>query len=212
MALTPDDVVHKQFQHVRFKDGFDPDEVDDYLDEIVVEWRKTIEENNQLKARIAELEAAAAAAPVVAEPIFAEPAAPEPVAVAPEPVVAAAPVASAPAVTTGDESAAVDASTGIIAIAQRVHDEYVAEGQARSNQIVADAEARAAQIVSQAEARQREELGRLSEERSSLEAKIKDLREFESTYRTQLRSYFEGQLNQLNSEQLTTNAAPAFGQ
>ncbi|MDF2509768.1 MAG: hypothetical protein K0Q52_3627, partial [Microbacterium sp.] len=25
MALTPDDVVTKQFQHVRFKDGFDPD-------------------------------------------------------------------------------------------------------------------------------------------------------------------------------------------
>ena len=29
MALTPDDVVTKQFQHVRFKEGFDPDEVDD---------------------------------------------------------------------------------------------------------------------------------------------------------------------------------------
>ena len=42
MALTPDDVVTKQFQHVRFKEGFDPDEVDDFLDEIVVEWRKTI--------------------------------------------------------------------------------------------------------------------------------------------------------------------------
>ena len=37
MALTPDDVVTKQFQHVRFKEGFDPDEVDDFLDEIVVE-------------------------------------------------------------------------------------------------------------------------------------------------------------------------------
>ena len=34
MALTPDDVVTKQFQHVRFKEGFDPDEVDDFLDEI----------------------------------------------------------------------------------------------------------------------------------------------------------------------------------
>ena len=46
MALTPDDVVTKQFQHVRFKEGFDPDEVDDFLDEIVVEWRKTIAEND----------------------------------------------------------------------------------------------------------------------------------------------------------------------
>ena len=33
MALTPDDVVTKQFQHVRFKEGFDPDEVDDFLGE-----------------------------------------------------------------------------------------------------------------------------------------------------------------------------------
>ena len=66
MALTPDDVVTKQFQHVRFKEGFDPDEVDDFLDEIVVEWRKTIEENEQLKARVAEPEAAAEKAPAAA--------------------------------------------------------------------------------------------------------------------------------------------------
>jgi len=56
MALTPDDVVTKQFQHVRFKEGFDPDEVDDFLDEIVVEWRKTIAENDELKAKLAAYE------------------------------------------------------------------------------------------------------------------------------------------------------------
>ena len=47
MALTPEDVVTKQFQHVRFKEGFDPDEVDDFLDEIVVEWRKVIAEKKR---------------------------------------------------------------------------------------------------------------------------------------------------------------------
>ena len=68
MALTPDDVVTKQFQHVRFKDGFDPDEVDDFLDEIVIEWRKALEENAELKAKLAAYESGeAAAAPVVAE-------------------------------------------------------------------------------------------------------------------------------------------------
>src|SRR6188768_1959948 len=70
MALTPDDVVTKQFQHVRFKEGFDPDEVDDFLDEIVVEWRKTIAENDELKAKLAAYESgespAPAAAPVAA--------------------------------------------------------------------------------------------------------------------------------------------------
>ncbi|MGB3375553.1 MAG: DivIVA domain-containing protein, partial [Microbacterium sp.] len=77
MALTPDDVVHKEFQHVRFKDGFDPEEVDDYLDEIVVEWRKTIDENNELKAKLAAFESGeGTAAPVAAAPVAAAPAAP----------------------------------------------------------------------------------------------------------------------------------------
>ena len=56
MALSPDDVVTKQFQHVRFKEGFDPDEVDDFLDEIVVEWRKALAENEELKAKLAAYE------------------------------------------------------------------------------------------------------------------------------------------------------------
>ena len=36
MALTPEDVVNKRFQHVKFRDGYDQDEVDDFLDEVVV--------------------------------------------------------------------------------------------------------------------------------------------------------------------------------
>jgi DivIVA domain-containing protein len=74
MALTPEDVVTKQFQHVRFKEGFDPDEVDDFLDEIVVEWRKTIAENEELKAKLAAYESGAApaeAASAPAEPVAA---------------------------------------------------------------------------------------------------------------------------------------------
>jgi DivIVA domain-containing protein len=89
MALTPDDVVTKQFQHVRFKDGFDPDEVDDFLDEIVIEWRKALEENVELKAKLAAYESGAA--PEAAETTAAAPAAP---AVTEAP---AAPVAEAPA-------------------------------------------------------------------------------------------------------------------
>src|SRR5690606_36759688 len=103
MALTPDDVVDKEFQYVRFNDGLDPDEVDDFLDEIVVEWRKTLDENTQLKARMAELEAAAAAP-------------------AGGPVIA--PVAQIPPVTPASPPSGDEQSTGIIAVAQRLHDEY----------------------------------------------------------------------------------------
>jgi DivIVA domain-containing protein len=67
MALTPEDVVTKQFQHVRFKEGFDPDEVDDFLDEIVVEWRKTIAENEELKAKLAAYESGESAPAEVVE-------------------------------------------------------------------------------------------------------------------------------------------------
>src|SRR5690625_7456784 len=70
MALTPEDVVNKRFQHVKFRDGYDQDEVDDFLDEVVVELRRLYQENDELKqklsaaeSRVGELEAGAPAAP-----------------------------------------------------------------------------------------------------------------------------------------------------
>lgn len=38
--LRGDDIVVKQFRYTRFGRGYDPDEVDDYLDEIVVALRE----------------------------------------------------------------------------------------------------------------------------------------------------------------------------
>lgn len=192
MALTPEDVVTKVFQHVRFKEGFDPDEVDDFLDEIVVEWRKTIEENNQLKAKIAELESGQSAAPVAATPAPVEASAPS------QPVAVAAPVAT-------DASPAQ--SAGIIELAQRLHDEHVAEGKSQRDQLIADAQAQATRIVVDAEAKGRAETDRLAQEREVLETRITELRGFERDYRANLRSYIEGQLKDL--EQTTTGPTPA---
>jgi DivIVA domain-containing protein len=186
MALTPDDVVHKEFQHVRFKDGFDPEEVDDYLDEIVVEWRKTIEENNELKAKLAAFESGegtAASAPVAAAP--------------------AAPVQAAPV----GEASATGTSAGIIELAQRLHDEHVAEGEAKRKQLIQDAESEVARIRSEAEAKQREESARLERERNTLEGRITELREFERDYRGKLRAMIEGQLRDLDQKS-STDATP----
>lgn len=192
MALTPDDVVTKQFQHVRFKEGFDPDEVDDFLDEVVIEWRKTIAENEELKAKLAAYESGAAA-PVAAESVpVAEPI----VEVVPEPeVITEAP---APVAAVGGSGGA-EASAGIIALAQRVHDEYVAEGEAASAKLLAEAESKAAQILADAEAKGRDEIARLEAERTTLEASINDLRQFESSYRQQLRGFIEEKLRDLDS-------------
>ncbi|MEV7621066.1 DivIVA domain-containing protein [Microbacterium sp. NPDC089321] len=176
MALTPDDVVHKEFQHVRFKDGFDPEEVDDYLDEIVVEWRKTIEENNELKAKLAAFESGESAP---------------------------APVAAAPAQAPAAEASSTGTSAGIIELAQRLHDEHVAEGEAKRKQLIEDAEAEVARIRTEAEAKQREESARLERERNTLEGRITELREFERDYRGKLRAMIEGQLRDLDQKSPT---------
>ena len=180
MALTPDDVVTKQFQHVRVKDGFDPDEVDDFLDEVVLEWRKALDENAELKAKLAAYESGEKAAPVAEVPA------------------AQAPVAApAPAAEGGAPAAA---TAGIIELAQRLHDEHVAEGKSQRDQLIADAKAQASKILSDAEQKSREEAARLERERSVLESKIAELHDFERSYRTQLRSYIEGQLRDLDEK------------
>jgi len=188
MALTPDDVVTKQFQHVRFKEGFDPDEVDDFLDEIVVEWRKTIAENDELKAKVAQLESGGAT-PAPAEE-------------------APAPVAEVPAPAPVSGAAPAAATAGIIELAQRLHDEHVAEGRAQRDQLVADAQSQAASILSEAEARGRDEIARLEREKANLETRITDLRVFERDYRAQLRNYIEGHLRDLETSANSSGPTP----
>jgi len=194
MALTPDDVVTKQFQHVRFKDGFDPDEVDDFLDEIVVEWRKALEENAELKAKLAAYESGEKKAPEAA--VVSE--VPAPVAAAPAPV--EAPAAAAPVATT--------TTAGIIELAQRLHDEHVAEGETKRAQLIAEAETEVEKIRSEAAAKQREESARLERERNTLEARITELRTFERDYRAQLRGYIESQLRDLDEKSASTDSTP----
>ncbi|MFE1645336.1 DivIVA domain-containing protein [Microbacterium sp. P01] len=203
MALTPDDVVTKQFQHVRFKEGFDPDEVDDFLDEIVVEWRKTIAENDELKAKLAALESGDAPSEAAHEEAPAEE------------TPAESPAAEAPAAeaTSTDSQVSADvapaaASAGIIELAQRLHDEHVAEGKAQRDQLISDAQTQAAAIVSEAEEKGRIEMERLDRERATLEGRITELRNFERDYRTQLRSWMEGKLRDLETTTTASGATP----
>jgi DivIVA domain len=58
MALTPEDVVNKRFQSTKFREGYDQDEVDDFLDEVVAEMRRLAEENETLKVRVGASQAA----------------------------------------------------------------------------------------------------------------------------------------------------------
>src|SRR5690349_24735767 len=56
MALTPEDVVNKRFQATKFREGYDQDEVDDFLDEVVNELRRLNAENDELRQKLSACE------------------------------------------------------------------------------------------------------------------------------------------------------------
>lgn len=210
MALTPEDVINKRFQQTKFREGYDQDEVDDFLDEVVAEMRLLVGENEQLRQQLAEAEARADSAAAAAAPAAVE----EPIA----PL--AQPAAPAPVVAQGADEA--ETSSSLIALARRLHDEHVQEGtrkrdeiiatgETRAREIIAESEGRARTIVTEAEAKERETIGRLEEAKTKLEARIEELRIFEREYRNNLRSYVEGQLNDLNRQasDVLEGSAPA---
>ncbi|MBT5431875.1 MAG: DivIVA domain-containing protein, partial [Micrococcales bacterium] len=42
MAMSPEDILSKRFLTTKFREGYDQDEVDDFLDEVVVEFRRVL--------------------------------------------------------------------------------------------------------------------------------------------------------------------------
>ncbi|MBF4619448.1 DivIVA domain-containing protein [Clavibacter sp. VKM Ac-2873] len=200
MALTPEDVVNKRFQPTKFREGYDQDEVDDFLDEVVVELRRLHQENDELRQRLSSGDAAPAATTVIETPA---PAAVEqaPVVVEPEPtpepepapVVAQAP---APAADADDETSS---TSSLLKLARKLHEEHVREGVEKRDALVAEAHATAARIAAEAEAEQRSKTAALEKERQVLEGRIDELRTFEREYRTKLKGYIEGQLRELDS-------------
>ncbi len=201
--LSADDVLNKRFQPTKFREGYDQDEVDDFLDEIVNTLRAVQAENDELKAkleacenRVAELSRAGSAAPAAApapEPEH-EPE-PEPEPQAPVQAAYAAPQQAAPQqASSGPESAA-----GMLALAQRLHDEYVRNGQEEGDRIVAEARSNGENLIREAETKRDQTLQQLEGERSLLERKIDELRNFEREYRSRLKSYLEGLLADVDS-------------
>ena len=203
MALTPEDVVNKRFNPTKFREGYDQDEVDDFLDEVVVELRRLNQENEELRqrlvasdARISELQRSASQAPVAAA--SAAPVAAAPVA-APAP--APAPAAAPPADFGGADSGSMDQSNtnNLLQLARRLHEEHVREGMEKRDQLIAEGHATAARLVSEAETQQRTQIDALEQEKAGLELRVEELRIFESEYRDKLKGYIEGQLRELQT-------------
>jgi DivIVA domain-containing protein len=180
MALTPEEVVNKRFTIVKFREGYDQDEVDDFLDEVVVELRKLGGENEELRQQLEAAKAQAQAAPAASAADF-------PVA----PVVAAA------------VPSAADASNShsLLELARKLHEEHVREGLTKRDQLIRDGQENAARLVRDAEAQARAVLGQLELDRKAIENTLDELREFEHDYRGRLREYMESQLTTLIREE-----------
>lgn len=209
MALTPEDVVNKRFNPTKFREGYDQDEVDDFLDEVVVELRRLNQENEELRQRLVQGEqriqelqrqGSSAAAPAAQPAVVA----------APEPAFAPAPTAAAPA---GADAMDPGNTNNLLQLARRLHEEHVREGMEKRDALIAEGHATAARVVSEAQEGVRAQLGsieqersaleqqrdRLQEEKTGLEQQVDRLRAFEREYRQKLRAYIEGQLRDLEA-------------
>jgi len=182
MALTPEDVVNKRFQPTKFREGYDQDEVDDFLDEVVVELRRLNQENDELRQRLAGGDQESAPVASVPAPtsapdsvpapesaptptsVQAPVSAPAPVSVPapvevepapePQPAPVAAVVAPAPAYAAPvDETASTN---NLLQLARRLHEEHVREGVEKRDALIAEGRSTAERLVSEAEARRRE--------------------------------------------------------
>lgn len=171
MALTPEDILAKRFQVTKFREGYDQDEVDDYLDEVVIELRRVLGENEELRLRSTLPQDSAPQ--VTPFPTAVDPAAPE----------------------------GTDASRSIIELAQKLHADHVQEGRIKREQIVRDAQKQAARIVRDAEAQAREVFNQLELDRRTVEESIQDLKRFEAEYRAKLRDYIQSQLESILTEE-----------
>lgn len=191
--LTAEDILNKKFAATKFREGYDVEEVDDFLDEVVRTLTAVQEENEDLKAKLAAAERriaelSRAEATPLAKPV------PELVK-APE-LPMQSPIAAAVAAKVSGEP---ESATGMLQLAQKLHDDYVRSGQEEGDRLVAEAKEEGGRIVREAEETSHRTLSQLEQERSLLERKIDELRLFERDYRTRLKSYLQNLLGDLDS-------------
>ncbi|WP_296631523.1 DivIVA domain-containing protein [Rhodoluna sp.] len=214
MPLTPEDVVNKRFQPTKFREGYDQDEVDDFLDEIVVELRRLNQENEDLRqrllaseSRIAELQRSGAGLVAEINTPTAESAL--------SPAVATTQSAF-PEATQDPSTLDTNNTNNLLQLARKLHEEHVREGLAKRDALIAEGHATAARVVREAEAQQRADMSRLEQEKALIEHRIQELRSFEREYRIKLKAYIENQLADLEESdaaptERSAPAAPALG-
>ena len=179
MALTAEDIVNKRFQSTKFREGYDQDEVDDFLDEVVVEMRRVLAENEDLtqklaasEARIAELQRSGGSQ---------------------------SSVGVSPLPSSGDDVVEAENANNLLQLARRLHEENVREGIQKRDELIAEGHAQAARIVQEAETEHAAAKERLDAERKAAQSEIDELKSFEREYRSSLKAFINQQLQGLES-------------
>jgi DivIVA domain-containing protein len=229
MPLTPADVRNKQFSTTRLRPGYDEEEVDAFLDEVEAELDRLIQENEELRAKLAEVLRGGGkqGMPSLGSPLSD----PNPDMMMPEPpqerrqpepmmmggmrpvednMDTAARVLSL-AQQTADQAIA-DArreADETLGRARREADEVLTKARRQAEQITGDARARAESLERDAQERHRQAMGSLVQQREELERRVDDLRAFEREYRSRLKAYLEGQLRDLEAGVTDSGTFPA---
>lgn len=182
MALTPDDLLNKEFPETKFRPGYDKDEVDDFLDEVVVEWRRLTQENEDLTAKVAALEEQIEENPANLEPDELKDAglsgyagttstmtgsldsssldtasedhelgSDASVTDQPEYAPGTRPAQERPTAGGSAASEQATSATGVLAMAQQLHDQYVSEGEQTRAAYIAEGEAKRAEYITEGE-------------------------------------------------------------
>jgi DivIVA domain-containing protein len=218
MPLTPADVRNKQFSTTRLRPGYDEEEVDAFLDEVEAELDRLLQENEELRAKLAEfMRGGKQPVPALSSPL--PEAQPELMAPDPRPEPERRPEPVMMGVAPVEDN--MDTAARVLALAQQTADQAIADarreadetlGRARreaddilskarrqAEQITGDARARAESLERDAQERHRQAMGSLVQQREELERRVDDLRAFEREYRSRFKAYLEGLLRDLEA-------------
>jgi len=191
--ITPDAIVHKDFDAAKGGNGYNMDQVDEYLDALANSTGELLAQNQELRNQIANVESRVAelargdVAGLQAE-VEAKRAEVE--------TLRGQLAAAQQGVPVND----AEQATAIIVMAQRTADEYQRSAKEAADQMIADAKAEAARIVHEAEETSHRVLTQLEQDRALLERKIDELRLYERDYRMRLRSYLQNLLEDLDKK------------
>jgi len=221
VPLTPQDVRAKLFTSVRFKHGYDEDEVDAFLDQVETDLGQLYAQIESLTADLEIARSSKSSADAPAEASFLEPdtASFAPVSEVPvsfageqdaedgesqspprsSEVAVVAPTTTAVAAPASDDAPSEEMLRRTLLLAQRTADALISEARAEAEALVTDARTKAEEIERSSTIEHAGRQRDMQLEHDRLAGQVDQLRNFENEYRSRLRAYLHLQLRDLEN-------------